>query len=69
MTENKQAICDSLCRTLQMTRADADIDEIIYDARDEAVLIMYSTGLVVKVNVACDSGIAMIQDIMKNVHY
>ena len=69
MIENKQAICDNLCRTLQMTRSGADIDELIYDVRDEAVFIMYRTGLVVKVRVACDSGLAMIKDIMENVRY
>ena len=69
MKEDKQLICNSLCRTLQKTRAGEDIDSLLYHGPDEAVYIMYRTRLVVKVNVACDSGMAMIKDTMENIHY
>lgn len=61
--EDKQAICNSLCETLRLTRDQADIREISYLPDIEGVLIEYEAG-VRTVNVAFDSGVAMIRDIL-----
>ena len=40
--ENKQAICDALLTTLQLTRRYEDIQSIDYDAATEAVTVTYN---------------------------
>ena len=62
--EDKQRICDLLCNTLQATRAGHDIKAIWYDAVKETAAIVYNNGFERIVNVAADSGAAMIRDIM-----
>ena len=69
--ENKQLICDLLTKAIQATRAGADIQCLEYDA-DRELVHVYSvnnvangTGAMNSINVACDSGVAMIRDIMK----
>ena len=64
--EDKQKICDLLLITLQATRSAADALSISYDAEDETVTVTFLTGGKRVVNVAMDSGTAMIRDIMKN---
>lgn len=65
--ENKQAICDALLTTLQLTRRYEDIQSIDYDANTETVTVTYNEASHRYINVECDSGIAMIQDILKNI--
>lgn len=65
--ENKQAICDALLATLQLTRRYEDIQHIAYDAATESVTVTYNEISHRYINVECDSGIAMIQDILKNI--
>ena len=65
--ENKQAICDSLLTTLQLTRRYEDIQSIDYDASTETVTVTYNEISHRYINVECDSGIAMINDILKNI--
>ena len=62
--EDKQKICDLLCKTLQATRNQDGLIDIHYDRSRETATLYYKNGQIV-VNVACDSGIAMIQDIIK----
>jgi hypothetical protein len=66
--ENKQLICSLLCWTLKATRDQADLKQLIYhkdEAHDtELVEVVYSEGGT-NVNVAMDSGIAMIRDILR----
>lgn len=70
--ENKQAICDALLTTLQLTRRYEDIQSIDYDAATETVTVTYK-GISRRrnshryISVECDSGIAMIKDILKNI--
>ena len=70
--EDKQAICDALLTTLQLTRRYEEIQSIDYDAATETVTVTYK-GISRRrnshryINVECDSGIAMIKDILKNI--
>lgn len=64
--ENKQIICDMLCRTLHYTRNAADVTDIKYDADMETATVVFESGGKRVVNVAMDSGTAMIRDIMNN---
>lgn len=65
--EDKQAICDALLATLQLTRRYEDMQYIEYDAATETVTVTYNSMSHRYINVECDSGIAMIQDILKNI--
>ena len=62
--EDKQAICTALCAALQLTRAGRAIEYIEYDRDKEVATVHYSDRLPVEVNVACDSGRALIYDII-----
>lgn len=67
MTENKQAICDALCTALQLTRGFHDLVAIEYDGTPyhETATLIYEHGKGAPINVALDSGEAMIRDIMR----
>lgn len=62
--EDKQEICNLLTATLQATRDGADVVEIIYDEEHEIVTVLFESGGRRLINVAMDSGTAMIRDIM-----
>lgn len=66
--EDYQAICDSLCKTLQQTRQYDDLRELVhfYTGGDRLVCAIFKNGSKRKINVTMDSGIAMIKDILKN---
>lgn len=63
--ENKQEICDRLLPALQKTRALHDLEDLEYrvDPKEEVWAIF--RGGVRKINVAADSGLAMIRDIVE----
>lgn len=68
--ENKQAICDHLCKALRATSYGSDIVILTYAAiseTEERVIVTYKSGYNKEINVSLDSGYAMIRDIMKNV--
>lgn len=65
--EDKQAIYDALLTTLQLTRRYEDIQSIDYDAVSETVTVTYNEISHKYINVECDSGIAMIKDIVKHI--
>lgn len=69
-TEDKQAICDALCVTLKLTRAGADIERLEYHRNpgEEYVIIHRAGNNRDNVNVAWDSGAALIRDVMKVVN-
>lgn len=70
MNEDKQTICDHLCKALRATRYGRDIVVLTYAAlseTEERVIVTYKSGYSREINVSCDSGYAMIRDIMKNV--
>ena len=62
--EDKQAICDQLCKALQLTNGFSHIALITYDEKSERCRIHFAHGFR-DVNVAMDSGEAMIRDIMR----
>ncbi len=62
--ENHQQICDLLLQTLQATRAGSTIESLEWDEGQECVFVYYHRGIRVA-NCACDSGLAMIKDILK----
>ena len=64
--ENKQEICDRLLPALQKTRALNDLKDLDYHVYpEEEVLAVFRDGYCRKINVACDSGLAMISDIIR----
>ena len=67
--ENKQAICDALCETLKLTRGFTDLQKIEYtkDAYGDEYAYVVGPTYAYKVNVTMDSGIAMIEDILRKV--
>ena len=69
MIENEQAICDAFCETLRLTRAGGTGNALVrleYDAENEVVWPWFENGRYYHpVNVACDSGIAIILDIVR----
>lgn len=62
--ENKQEICKALVPVLRMTRNLCDLVDLDYDPDLELVTATFDTGSTKVANVACDSGISMICDII-----
>ena len=62
--ENKQDILDALVECLRLTRDQYDLEQLIYDPDQETVTIAWANGGTT-VNVAMDSGIAMIRDVLR----
>ena len=71
MTEDKKAICELLCKTLQATRNGADIISIQYTddytSGEEYAVITFKNGYAKQICVTADSGTAMILDIVRGV--
>ena len=59
----KAKICEQLCKTLQLTRNRADLVSLTYDPAKELVIAKFQHGERT-INVACDSELAMIRDII-----
>ena len=62
-TENKMYICELLCHALQATRGAHDLISLTYIPELEIVEAMFRGGRR-EINVAMDSGMAMIRDIV-----
>ena len=69
MKENTFILCQRLLKLVQATRAGANVVDIEYfgnDHTDDAhVDITWANGSVKRVDVTCDSGIAMIKDVLR----
>ncbi len=65
--EDKETICRLLCKVLQKTRGCSDLRSLNFD-QDEIVTAVFESGSQ-KINVACDSGMAMIRDIVNHLRY
>ena len=65
MKENKQEICNLLTATLQATSNASDLVALTYRDEDETVEGLFASGGKRIINVAMDSGTAMIRDIMR----
>lgn len=67
MSENKQQILDLLLKACQATRGASDLVSLVYDKETEIVTATFASGGKRRTNVACDSGTAMIRDVMNNI--
>lgn len=65
--EDKQAICRLLLAALQKTRAYHDLTDLLYDPYSEKVQAKFARGGFRLINTECDSGIAMINDILAHI--
>lgn len=65
MVENKEKIVLLLKVLLKQTRAGADISVLKLNETQDEVTIIFNSGFCKKVNIAGDSGIAIINDVVK----
>lgn len=63
--ENKQLICDRFLECLYLTRQLYDLIDLDYIEEKELVVAHFEGGGKKEINVAMDSGIAMIRDIIR----
>lgn len=63
----KHDICRALLPVLRMTRALRDLKDLEYHGDTEEVHAVFGCGYTKKINVACDSGLAMIKDIVNKI--
>lgn len=63
--EDKQKILNLLCRALQATDNASDLLSLTYLPHEDAVIVRFANGRR-QVNVAMDSGTAMIRDVVNN---
>lgn len=63
--EDKQKICDLLAEALRATRNAWDVESLTYDKDKEIVEVRFLGGNR-RINVAMDSGTAMIRDIVNH---
>lgn len=63
--ENKEEIVMRLKLLLMATRAGSDIEDLVLSGDQKAVTVKFRNGGEKKVNVECDSGIALIDDVIK----
>lgn len=63
--ENKQEVCNKLADLLKTTHYWNDVDRIDYNSKTEYAIVYFRKCEPVCVNVAMDSGKAIISDILK----
>ena len=64
LVEEKQHILNLLLPAIRYTRAGEGV-KALQDNGDGSMWILYKTGAAKKVNIECDSGIAMIADVCR----
>ena len=65
---SKQVICDLLCKAIQSTQAGDDLVQLRYDPKAEIVHADFRDAYDARqINVAMDSGWAMIKDIVNHI--
>lgn len=65
---SKQIICDRLCEAIQQTSAGDDLEALRYDPKTEIVHADFTNAYDARqINVAMDSGWAMIKDIVNHI--
>lgn len=67
--ENMQEICDRLLWVLEATRGGADVVSLEYVEDSETVIATHKNGHQKHINVACDSGMAMICGIIHSIDW
>lgn len=65
--EDKKEIVMSLKHLLRATRAGADIEQMELSGNGETVRITFENGCEKDINIACDSGIAIIKDVVAGI--
>lgn len=68
--EDKETIINCLLYTLKQTVAGVGLDYICYEQLnngDEIAVLMYDNGYRKSVNITCDSGVALMRDILRNI--
>lgn len=63
--EDEDKICKLLCKVLHLTRGASDLKSLDFNPDAEIVTAVFEGGSRT-INVACDSGTAMIRDIMNH---
>ena len=69
MHEDKQKILDRLLETLVLTRAGWNLMDLEYKRESglETVTAVFANGTKKRINVSCDSGIALIRDVCRQI--
>lgn len=69
MKEDKTKIAKAIYTFLKNTRHGINIVDVRYSKEDynEHVIVEYASGTIKRVNVACDSGVSMMMDVLKAV--
>ena len=67
--ENKEEIVQALFKTLSLTREYSDLSSLSYvkEKGGEYVIAKWEDGYNKKICVTCDSGIAIIKDVIKSI--
>ena len=68
--EDKQNIINCLFQTLKQTVAGVGLEDIRYEQLtngNEIAVLMYDNGYRKSVNITCDSGVALMRDILRNI--
>ena len=65
LIEDKREVVDRLKKLLLVTRAGQDIEEMYLMNDQEHVVVKWRDGYPVTVNIAADSGLAIIQDVIR----
>ena len=66
MEENKKEIVGRLSILMKATRAGWDLDRLKLSEDQKEVLVIFRSGYEKRVNIECDSGIALIQDVIQS---
>ena len=64
--ENKEQICALLLAACQETRYLGDMTALEYNPETETVTATFRGGAKKRINVLCDSGYALMKDVLKN---
>ncbi len=62
--EDKEEIIERLKLLLMVTRAGRDIADLVLDDRQETITIVFENGTGKRVDIAADSGLAIIKDVV-----
>lgn len=62
--EDKEDIVKRLKNLLLVTRAGSDIEDLVLSENQDMVTILFNEGGTMNINIAADSGIAIIKDII-----
>lgn len=65
--ENREKIVKLLKMLLMSTRAGSNIADLVLKEAEEQVIIIYRNGGQRPVNISCDSGLAIIKDVVAKI--